>query len=74
MKIQFKRNSTSTSTEPVSANAGEPIWYKDRLFIGSVGESKGGETGKSEGDTVEMAKKSDLPEAHVEGEILYLNI
>ena len=40
MKIQFKRNNSNTSTLPASANAGEPIWFKDQLYIGSVGGSK----------------------------------
>lgn len=54
MKIQFKRNSSSSSTMPSSVNAGEPVWFKDKLYIGSVGTTVGG-TG-SVGSLVEIAR------------------
>lgn len=45
MKILFRRSSSSTSNLTNSgAVAGEPIWFKDDLYIGSVG-SAGGATG-----------------------------
>ena len=44
MRIQFKRNNSSSSTLPTSSavNAGEPLWFKDELYIGSVGTGAGG--------------------------------
>ena len=57
MKIQFKRNSANTSTLPSSANPGEPIWYKDQLYIGSVGGSKiDGTTAPAEGALIGIAR------------------
>lgn len=45
MKILFKRSNSSSSTLTNSgAVAGEPIWFKDDLYIGSVG-SAGGASG-----------------------------
>ncbi len=38
MKILFKRNSATTSTIPASLTAGEPLWFKDILYIGSTGQ------------------------------------
>lgn len=38
MKILFKRNSATTSTKPASLTAGEPLWFKDVLYIGSTGQ------------------------------------
>lgn len=57
MKIQFKRNSANTSTLPTSANPGEPIWYKDQLYIGSVGGSKiDGTSAPAEGALIGIAR------------------
>lgn len=42
MEILLKRNNRSGSPLPASASAGEPVWYKDRLYVGSVGTSAGG--------------------------------
>lgn len=37
MKIQLKRNSASSSSMLNSLSPGEPLWFKDQLYIGSVG-------------------------------------
>lgn len=42
MEILLKRNGESNSSLPTTVSAGEPIWYKDRLYVGSVGTSAGG--------------------------------
>lgn len=43
MKILLKRNEFSGSLiENQEMGAGEPIWYKDRLYVGSVGTDAGG--------------------------------
>lgn len=42
MKILLKRNQTSSSSLPSSLNVGEPLWFRDKLYIGSVGTSAGG--------------------------------
>lgn len=42
MEILLKRNNRSGSSLPATASAGEPVWYKDRLYVGSVGTSAGG--------------------------------
>lgn len=51
MKILFKRNNRSDSALP-AGNAGEPIWFKDKLYIGSVGSTAGGSVGSTAGDLV----------------------
>lgn len=58
MKIQIKRNSQTATAQQFSMSAGEPLWYKDRLFVGSVGTDAGGVTGL--GGAVELAKDDDL--------------
>ena len=42
MKIQFKRNQQASTASPGTLVAGEPIWFKDKLYIGSVGAGAGG--------------------------------
>ena len=64
MKIQFKRNANSSSTLPASANAGEPIWFQDKLYIGSVGATAGGTTGAAAGDLISVVPASLPPTAH----------
>lgn len=62
MKIQFKRNSGDGSSLVMTGHsAGEPIWFKDKLYIGSVGATAGGTTGKSAGDLIEVAMASEIP-------------
>lgn len=61
MKIQFKRNSGNGSSLVMTGHsAGEPVWFKDKLYIGSVGSTAGGTTGKSAGDLVQVAMMSDI--------------
>ena len=42
MKILLKRNQASGTSLPASLGSGEPLWFKDRLYIGSVGTTAGG--------------------------------
>ena len=42
MEILFKRNKLSSSEFPVRIAPGEPLWFKDELYIGSVGTAAGG--------------------------------
>ena len=42
MEILFKRNKLSSSEFPVRIAPGEPLWFKDELYIGSVGTDAGG--------------------------------
>lgn len=42
MKILLKRNNSTGSTMVNDGSGGEPIWYKDRLYVGSVGTDAGG--------------------------------
>jgi hypothetical protein len=37
MKIQFKRNQNAATTLLPPLSAGEPLWFKDKLYIGSTG-------------------------------------
>lgn len=39
MEILFKRNKLSNSEFPSRVAPGEPLWFKDKLYIGSVGTS-----------------------------------
>ena len=67
MKILFKRNNASTSTLPSSGiSAGEPVWFKDDLYAGSVGTTKGGST--TEGALVPISPNAILTTA---GDILF---
>lgn len=52
MKIQFKRNQQAATESPGTLVAGEPVWFKDKLYIGSVGEAAGGTAGAEEGAVV----------------------
>ena len=52
MKIQIKRNQYSATVSPGQLVAGEPVWFKDKLYIGSVGSDAGGSAGASAGDLV----------------------
>lgn len=51
MKILLKRNKSIGSIMQ-NTSGGEPIWYKDRLYIGSVGTSAGGMS--TTGTTIEV--------------------
>ena len=42
MEILLKRNKQNTSSLPSSLSPGEPLWFKDQLYIGSVGTDLGG--------------------------------
>lgn len=42
MEILLKRNKQYTSSLPSSLSPGEPLWFKDQLYIGSVGTALGG--------------------------------
>ena len=59
MKILLKRNQNSATALPSSLSAGEPLWFKDQLWIGSVGTSAGG-TESTAGTPVRIASYSDL--------------
>jgi uncharacterized protein (TIGR02145 family) len=54
MKIQFKRNSQIGTSLPSDWNAAEPLWFKDKLYIGSIGSAAGG-IRDTVGDLVPMA-------------------
>lgn len=58
MKIQFKRNLNSSSAMLTSVNAGEPIWYMDHLYIGSVGGTNiaNGDSSLAAGTPIEIAR------------------
>lgn len=65
MDIQFKRNKTYSSVMTgVTLRAGEPLWFKDKLYIGSVGGPRmaEGSTAPTEGTPVRLALYSELPE------------
>ena len=56
MKILLKRNqNSSTQVSSVTLGAGEPLWLKDRLYIGSVGATAGGTSGAAGGDPIPVA-------------------
>lgn len=58
MKIQFYRNTqSSTASIPSGTSAGEPIWFKDRLYIGSVGSTAGGTANTTAGTPIPVATK-----------------
>lgn len=59
MKILLRRNSSSGSSLPATVNAGEPIWCKDVLYVGSVGTSAGGVEATT-GTPVRVAMYRDL--------------
>ena len=42
MELQFKRYKQTSSSFPARVAPGEPLWFKDELYIGSVGTSAGG--------------------------------
>ena len=66
MDIQFKRNKAYSSTMTgLTLKPGEPLWFKDKLYIGSVGGSKisNGGTTPSEGEPIRLALYSELPAA-----------
>lgn len=53
MRILLKRNSNSSSSiGNLEIKAGEPIWFKDKLYIGSVGSTAGGTQNASAGDEI----------------------
>lgn len=58
MKILLKRNTASATTLPSSLSVGEPLWFKDILYVGSVGTSAGGTA--AAGTPVRVAMYSDL--------------
>lgn len=64
MDIQLKRNKAYLSTmDSITLKPGEPLWFKDKLYIGSVGGSKiqnGGST-PVEGTPIRLALYSELP-------------
>lgn len=57
MEILFKRNKLSSSEFPVRIAPGEPLWFKDELYIGSVGTAAGG-TGTA-GDLIKIGGLPD---------------
>ena len=57
MEILFKRNKQSSSEFPVRIAPGEPLWFKDELYIGSVGTAAGG-TGTA-GDLIKIGGLPD---------------
>lgn len=59
MKILLKRNSASSSSLPATVNAGEPVWFKDELYVGSVGTTAGG-VEATVGTPVRVAMYRDL--------------
>lgn len=44
MEIQIKRNKQENSQFPSSLLPGEPMWFKDKLYVGSVGTTLGGQS------------------------------
>lgn len=64
MDIQFKRNKSASSTMTgLVLKPGEPLWFMDKLYIGSVGGSKISEGGTtpSAGVPVRIARYDELP-------------
>lgn len=58
MEILLKRNGESDSSLPTTVSAGEPIWYKDNLYVGSVGTTVGGVA--TEGAPVAVGRIKDI--------------
>ena len=62
MRIKLKRNQSSASDFPV-LEAGEPLWFKDQLYIGSVGTASSGDG--TEGELMQIANANYLYDGYL---------